>query len=120
MRSAVGKGEVPPRRRALYLDSNSYTIAGTDWMVWGDKLGKSAPVDRGIGGFLIDVAGVWRFKLQTVFNEVIEVDAYIVSGCSDEFLLGVDFMRERMATMDFDRNEARYKDGERAHPVSNV
>ncbi|POM78939.1 LOW QUALITY PROTEIN: Hypothetical protein PHPALM_3468 [Phytophthora palmivora] len=43
-----------------------------------------------------------------------------MSGCSDEFLLGVDFMRVRMATMDFDRNEARYKDGERAHPVSNM
>ncbi|GMF66733.1 unnamed protein product [Phytophthora fragariaefolia] len=93
-----------------------YTIAGTDWMKYGDKLTKSAPVDyvEGIGGFLLDVVGVWRFELRTVFNEVINVDACIVVGCSDEFLLGVDFMRTNGATLDFDRNEVRYKDGERA------
>ncbi|EGZ21133.1 hypothetical protein PHYSODRAFT_329160 [Phytophthora sojae] len=63
-----------------------YTIAGTEWMVHGDKQTMNAPVDyvEGIGGFLLD------------------------------FLLGVDFMRARGATMDFDRNEVRYVDGERA------
>lgn len=53
-----------------------YTIAGTEWMVHGDKQTMNAPVDyvEGIGGFLLDVLGVWRFKRRTVFNEVIEVD----------------------------------------------
>ncbi|KAE9021982.1 hypothetical protein PR003_g2155 [Phytophthora rubi] len=99
------------------LDSCArYTIAGTDWMAHGDKVDVSALVDyvEGIGGFLLDVVGVWRFKLRTVFNECIEWDACVVSGCSDEFLLGVDFMRARGATMDFDRNEVRYRDGQRA------
>ncbi|OWZ14653.1 hypothetical protein PHMEG_00011838 [Phytophthora megakarya] len=35
-----------------------------------------------------------------------------LTGCRDEFLLGVDFMRVRGATMDFDRNEIRYREGE--------
>ncbi|KAE8993323.1 hypothetical protein PR002_g20276 [Phytophthora rubi] len=104
-------------QRRVKLDSCArYTIAGTDWMAHGDKVDVSAPVDyvEGIGGFVLDVVGVWRFKLHTVFNECIEVDACVVSGCSDEFLLGVDFMRARGATMDFDRNEVRYRDGPRA------
>ncbi|KAE9323307.1 hypothetical protein PF008_g17390 [Phytophthora fragariae] len=109
--------EVNGASRRVKLDSCArYTIAGTEWMAHGDKQAVDAPVDyvEGIGGFLLDVLGVWRFKLGTVFNEVIEVDACVVSGCSDEFLLGVDFMRARGATMDFDRNEVRYVDGERA------
>ncbi|GMF43335.1 unnamed protein product [Phytophthora fragariaefolia] len=57
------------------------------WMKYGDKLAKRAPVDYvdGIGGFLLDVVGVWRFELRTAFNEVMNVDACIVAGCSDEF-----------------------------------
>ncbi|KAE9024579.1 hypothetical protein PR001_g12641 [Phytophthora rubi] len=113
--------EVNGVQRRVKLDSCArYTIAGTDWMADGDKVDVSAPVDYvgGIVGFLLDVVGVWRFKLRTVFNECIEVDACVVSGCSDEFLLGVDFMRARGATMDFDRNEVRYRDSQRAVVIS--
>ncbi|GMF46599.1 unnamed protein product [Phytophthora fragariaefolia] len=109
--------EVNGAARRVKLDSCArYTISGTDGIAQGDKLAVDAPVDyvEGIGGVLLDVMGGWRFKLRTVFNEVIEVDACVVSGCSDEFLLGVDVMRARGATMDFDRNEVRYVDGERA------
>ncbi|KAE9345497.1 hypothetical protein PR003_g7919 [Phytophthora rubi] len=98
--------EVNGVQRRVKLDSCArYTIEGTYWMAHGDKVDVSAPVDdvEGIGGLLLEVVGVWRFKLRTVFNEYIEVDACVVSGCSDEFLLGVDFMRARGATMDFDR-----------------
>ncbi|KAE9017715.1 hypothetical protein PR002_g13313 [Phytophthora rubi] len=103
--------EVNGVQRRVKLDSCArYTIAGTDWMAHGDKVDVTAPVDygEGIGGFLLDVVGVWRFKLRTVFNECIEVEASVVSGCSNEFLLGVDFMRARGDIMDFNRNEMRY------------
>ncbi|OWY98471.1 hypothetical protein PHMEG_00030758 [Phytophthora megakarya] len=68
------------------VDCARYTIAGTDWMKRGDKISSVAP-------------------FQSVFNEVILVDACIVAGCTDEFLLGVDFMKSRGATMDFNSNE---------------
>ncbi|KAI9991638.1 hypothetical protein PInf_016981 [Phytophthora infestans] len=107
-------------RRQVKLDSGArLTIAGTDWMANGDKVEMKASVDyvEGIGGFLLDVIGVWRFHLCTVFGETITADACIVSGCTDEFLLGVDFMRTKGATMDFDRNEMRYHENGRAMVV---
>ncbi|KAE9285327.1 hypothetical protein PR003_g26615 [Phytophthora rubi] len=104
-------------RRQVKLDSGArFTVAGTDWMQYGDRVEKAAPVDyvEGIGGFLLDVVGVWRFELQSVFGEAISVEACIVQGCTDEFLLGVDFMRTRGATMDFDNSEVRYSKGGRS------
>ncbi|ETM42697.1 hypothetical protein L914_11705 [Phytophthora nicotianae] len=81
-----------------------------DWLQYGDRVTCEAPVDyvEGIGGFLLNVVGVWRFELRSVFDEVIQVDACIVEGCTEEFLLGVDFMQAKGATMDFHRNEVRY------------
>ncbi|GMF36004.1 unnamed protein product [Phytophthora fragariaefolia] len=73
---------------------------------------------EGIGGFLLDVGVMWMFKLRTVFNKVINVDACIVAGFSDRFLLGVGFMKAHGATMDLDGNEARYKDSERVVVMS--
>ncbi|OWY90847.1 hypothetical protein PHMEG_00040838 [Phytophthora megakarya] len=92
----------------IKLDSCArYTIAGTDWMKYGDRIEGDAPIDcvEGIGGFLLDVIGVWRFKFKTVY-----ADAYIVDGCTNDFLLGVDFLRQHGATMDFQRNESSYRD----------
>ncbi|KAG1683621.1 hypothetical protein DVH05_014536 [Phytophthora capsici] len=59
--------------RDIKLDSCArFTVAGTAWMQFGDRLDVEAPVDyvEGIGGFLLDVVGVWRFKFRTVFGEV--------------------------------------------------
>lgn len=108
--------EVGGAPRHVKLDSGArYTIAGTDWMEFGDRIDMEAPVDyvEGIGGFLLDVVGVWRFNLSNVFGEIISVDACIVDGCTDEFLVGVDFMRSHGATMDFQSNEVRYRDNGR-------
>jgi hypothetical protein len=54
-------------------------------MQYGDKVARDAPVDyvEGIGGFLLDVVGVWRFTMTTVFGETIHVDACVVAGCTD-------------------------------------
>ncbi|ETP43607.1 hypothetical protein F442_09686, partial [Phytophthora nicotianae P10297] len=109
--------EIEGVQKLVKLDSCArYTIAGTEWMTYGDKLTDKAPVDyvEGIGGFLLDVIGVWRFEFRSVFGEAIRVDACIVAGCTDEFLLGVDFMKSRGATMDFNRNEVRYSEAGRA------
>lgn len=80
-------------------------------MQFGDRVTRDVSVDyvEGIGGFLLDVVGVWRFTMSTVFGETRRVDAGIVAGFTDEFLLGVDFMIERNAMMDFERNEVRYR-----------
>ncbi|OWZ04476.1 LOW QUALITY PROTEIN: hypothetical protein PHMEG_00023613 [Phytophthora megakarya] len=103
--------------RSVKLDSCArYTVAGTDWMAYGSKASNEAPVDyvEGIGGFLLDVVGVWRFRFRSVFGELIVVDACIVKGCTDEFLLGVDSLKNKGANMDFRRNEMRYRDNGRA------
>ncbi|KAE9258765.1 hypothetical protein PR003_g35076, partial [Phytophthora rubi] len=52
--------------------------------------------------------------MRNIFGEAISVEACIVSGCTDEFLLGVDFMRGHGAMMDFERNEVRYTTAGRA------
>ncbi|KAE8989114.1 hypothetical protein PF011_g18907 [Phytophthora fragariae] len=109
--------EVAGTRRHVKLDSGArYTVAGTDWMQYGDRVARAAPVDyvEGIGGLLLDVVGVWEFSMRNIFGEVISVEACIVSGCTDEFLLGVDFMRGHGAMMDFERNEVRYTTAGRA------
>ncbi|KAL3663229.1 hypothetical protein V7S43_011638 [Phytophthora oleae] len=81
-------------------------------MKYGDKVDRAARVDfvEGIGGFLLDVVGVWKFQMRSVFGEEISVEACIVAGCGDEFLLGVDFLQSHGATMDFERNEIRYSE----------
>ncbi|KAG6609163.1 uncharacterized protein IUM83_13351 [Phytophthora cinnamomi] len=71
--------EVNGVQRRVKLDSCArYTIAGTEWMQRGDKAAMEAPVDyvEGIGGFLLDVIGVWRFRFRSVFKEDIEVDGW--------------------------------------------
>ncbi|GMF57861.1 unnamed protein product [Phytophthora fragariaefolia] len=39
-------------------------------------------------------------------------------GCTNEFLLGVDFMKPRGAVMDFHKSEVRYREAERAVVIS--
>ncbi|GMF57992.1 unnamed protein product [Phytophthora fragariaefolia] len=100
-------------RLDVKLDSGArYSVAGTDWMVRGKRLKKPAPVDfvEGIGGFLLDVIGVWAFHMRNAFDQLVEVFACIVDGCTDEFLIGVDFRRQHQANIDFARNEVRYSE----------
>ncbi|GMF55255.1 unnamed protein product [Phytophthora fragariaefolia] len=92
------------------LDTGArYTIAGTDWTQKGERKRGAAPVDfvEGIGGFLLDVLGVWTFTMHNTFAQVVPVDAGSVDGCTDEFFIGVDFMKRHKASLDFDRSEVR-------------
>jgi hypothetical protein len=95
------------------LDTGArYTVAGTDWMKLGDRQLGAPPVDviEGIGGFQMDVIGVWRFELLNVFGQTVVVNACIIDGCTTEFLIGSDFLVHHKAEMDFNRHEVRYTD----------
>ncbi|KAE9017168.1 hypothetical protein PR002_g13466 [Phytophthora rubi] len=100
------------------IDSGArYSVAGTGWMTRGEKHHVDAPVmyTEGIGGFLLDVLGVWTFSMTNVYGQTVTIDACIVEGCTGEFLVGVDFLEMHRATVDFDRGEVRYP--ERNHEV---
>ncbi|KAE9110217.1 hypothetical protein PF005_g12176 [Phytophthora fragariae] len=43
-----------------------------------------------------------------VYGQKVTIEACIIEGCTSEFLVGVDFLGGRRATMDFDRVEVRY------------
>ncbi|OWZ10378.1 hypothetical protein PHMEG_00016780 [Phytophthora megakarya] len=72
-------------------------------------------VEEGIGGFLLNVLGVWTFDMVNVYDQKVSIDACIVDGCTNEFLIGVDFLEKYRATVDFDRSEVRYD--EKGHEV---
>jgi hypothetical protein len=97
------------------LDSGArYSVAGTDWMLRGERARRPAPVDvvEGIGGFSLDVLGVWTFNMRNAFGQAVTVEACIIDGCTDEFLVGVDFLQHHKATMDSAKNEVRYDEKE--------
>ncbi|POM62689.1 Gag-pol fusion protein [Phytophthora palmivora] len=112
MRVNLVKQQRHPTATTSMTEGNLEEFIGADDGLPTAKLTVNDYVE-GIGGFFLDVIGVWRFTFYTVFGEELSVDACIVSGCIDDFLLGVDFMKSRGATMDFESNEVRYKEGER-------
>ncbi|GMF33079.1 unnamed protein product [Phytophthora lilii] len=74
--------------REVKLDSGArYSVAGIDWMAKGERLDGPAPVDQveGIGGFLLDVLGVWVFEMRNTFGQSVQVTACIIDGCTGEF-----------------------------------
>jgi hypothetical protein len=102
---------VEGERLSVKLDSDvRYSVAGTDWMLRGERARRPAPVDvvEGIGGFTLDVFGVWTFNMRNAFGQAVTVEACIIDGCTDEFLVGVDFLPHHKATMEYEKNEVRY------------
>ncbi|OWZ17436.1 hypothetical protein PHMEG_0008611, partial [Phytophthora megakarya] len=54
--------EVEGVRRAVKFDSCArYSVVGTEWMQYGERLSKPPPVDyvEGIGGITLAVIGIW-------------------------------------------------------------
>jgi hypothetical protein len=103
--------DVEGEQLLVKLDSGArYSVAGTDRMLRGERVRRPAPVDvvEGIGGFLLDVIGVWTFHMRNVYGQAVTVEACIIDGCTDEFLIGVDFLQHHKAIMDFEKNELRY------------
>ncbi|OWZ05814.1 hypothetical protein PHMEG_00022026 [Phytophthora megakarya] len=105
--------EVEGDRCAVKFDSCvRYSVVGTEWLQYGARLSKPHPVDNveGIGGITLAVIGIWEFDLKTTFNDVIKTKACVVKGCKGEFL-GVEFMQEHGAAIDFKKHEVRYRSG---------
>ncbi|KAI9996298.1 hypothetical protein PInf_013681 [Phytophthora infestans] len=103
--------DVEGERWPVKWDSGArYSVAGTDWMMRGERTRRLAPVDvvEGIGGFLLDVIGVWTFEMRNSFGQTVTIEACIIDGCTDEFLVGVEFLKHDKAVLDFKRNEVRY------------
>lgn len=80
-----------------------YTIAGEQMKKFGVKLQRAAAVDavEGIGGGVLKVEGVWRFKVRASRSQDFELDALVVAGCDGEFLLGGDFIVSRKGVVNF-------------------
>lgn len=77
------------------LDSCAqYSIAGIELKKYGRRISKDAPADivEGFGGGVSRVLGVWRFTGSTQYQQRITVDALLVDGQGDEFLVGEDWM----------------------------
>ncbi|KAK1928916.1 hypothetical protein P3T76_015556 [Phytophthora citrophthora] len=102
---------VDGEQRMVKIDSGArYSVAGTDWMMRGEQVKRAAPVDcvEGIGGFLLDVLGLWTYRMQNVFRQTVEVMACIFEGCTREFLVGVDFLEKHRTVLDFEGGELCY------------
>ncbi|GMF26334.1 unnamed protein product [Phytophthora fragariaefolia] len=83
------------KQQLVKIDSGArYSVAGTDRMDRGERKRVQAPVTyvEGIGGFLLDVLGVWTFTMVNVYDQTGMIDACIVDGCTNDFLIGVDFL----------------------------
>ncbi|KAI9987939.1 hypothetical protein PInf_024194 [Phytophthora infestans] len=65
-------------------------------------------LDSGARYSVADVIGVWRFEMRNAFSQIVQVEACIIEGCTDEFLIGVDFTKRHKANMDFEQHEIRY------------
>ncbi|KAE9171304.1 hypothetical protein PF004_g27614 [Phytophthora fragariae] len=64
--------DVEGKRLPVKLDSGArYSVAGTDWMMRGERVSRRAPVDvvEGIGGFVLKVVGVWTFDMRNAFGK---------------------------------------------------
>lgn len=101
------------RTQEVRLDSCAqYSVAGENLRKFGRCITRDAPVDvvEGFGGAVSRVLGVWRFTGTTQYQQRIVVDALLVEGQGDEFLIGEDWMLEKQVKMDFSSRELKYRD----------
>ncbi|GMF24519.1 unnamed protein product [Phytophthora fragariaefolia] len=101
------EGELLP----VKMDNGArYSVAGTDWMPRGGRVRGPVPVDvvEGIGAFVLNVIGVWTSHMRNTFGQWVKIEACIIDVCTDEFLVGVDFLQRHKAVVDFEKNEVRY------------
>ncbi|KAE9066929.1 hypothetical protein PF007_g28263 [Phytophthora fragariae] len=97
------------------LDSCAqFSVADRDLRKYGRCITRNAPVDvvLGFGGGQTRVLGVWRFTGTTVYQQRITVDALLVDGQGDEFLVGEDWMADKQVKMDFGSRELKYREAD--------
>lgn len=103
--------QIGGKRRTIKLDTCArYSIAGVAWTKLGERLRRRPPATEmeGISGVSLPVLGLWRFKMTTMYGHEMTIDACVVDGFGDEFLLGEDFMTAQRARIDFSTNEMTY------------
>jgi hypothetical protein len=94
------------------LDSCAqFSVAGVELRKYGCCVTRDAPVNvvEGFGGGQVRVLGVWRFTGTTRYQQRITVDALLVDGQGDEFLIGEDWMVQKQVKMDFASRELKYR-----------
>ncbi|GMF57917.1 unnamed protein product [Phytophthora fragariaefolia] len=97
-----------PHTQEVRLDSCAqFSIAGIELRRYGQCITRGAPVDivKGFGGDTNRVLGVWRFVGTTQYQQRITIDALVVDGQGDEFLVGEDWMVQKQVKMDFRHRE---------------
>ncbi|KAG6583176.1 RNA-dependent DNA polymerase [Phytophthora cinnamomi] len=67
---------------------------------------------EGLTGAIARGLGVRRFKFLTQYGQEMEVDALVVEGAADEFLLGEDWMLPNGVKIDFTSCEMKWYDGD--------
>lgn len=101
--------------RQVRLDTGAqYSVAGPAWAAYGQKLDVLPPVEymEGFTGETAKVKGVWRFRFETQYLQSMVVDALIVDGPAEDFLLGEDWMLQHGVKLDFLTREMKwYVDG---------
>ncbi|KAG6616253.1 RNA-dependent DNA polymerase [Phytophthora cinnamomi] len=77
--------------KSIKLDTGAqYSVASEAWKEEGVLQQVLPPVDyiEGFTGAVARALGVRRFKFLTQYGQEMEVDALVVEGAADEFLLG--------------------------------
>ncbi|KAE9296025.1 hypothetical protein PR003_g23855 [Phytophthora rubi] len=98
----------------IKLDTGAqFCVAGESWKKLGRRLSSLPPVDyvEGFTGAVAKVEGVWRFEFTTQYGQMMPVDALVVEGAADEFLLGEDWMLQNGVKIDSTSCEMKWYDG---------
>ncbi|KAE8901749.1 hypothetical protein PF010_g26062 [Phytophthora fragariae] len=99
--------------KEIKLDTGvQYSVAGEEWQAYGERQNVLPPVDyvEGFTGALTKVLGVWRFAFRTQYDQLMVVDALVVSGAPTEILLGEDWMLTNGVKIDFTACEMKWWD----------
>ncbi|OWY90670.1 hypothetical protein PHMEG_00041099, partial [Phytophthora megakarya] len=104
-------GGVGDEWRSVKLDTGAqYSVVGESWKELGEKQSKLPVVDfvEGFTGAVARVIGVWKFQFRTQYGQAMSVEALMVEGAADEFLLGEDWMLENGVKIDFTSCEMKW------------
>ncbi|GMF26487.1 unnamed protein product [Phytophthora fragariaefolia] len=93
-----------------------FCVAGESWKGHGERLGTFPPVDfvEGFTGAVAKVEGVWRFRFKTQYGQAMVVDALVVEGAAEEYILGEDWMMQNGVKIDFTSSEMKWCQEDRA------
>ncbi|GMF32601.1 unnamed protein product [Phytophthora fragariaefolia] len=99
--------------KEIKLDTGAqFSVAGEEWHAYGGRQNVLPPVDyvEGFTGALAKVLVVWRIAFRTQYDQLMVVDALVVSGATTEFLLGEDWMLTNGVNIDFTACEMKWWD----------